>query len=134
MAVAPAHMQPALVAVPKVTGLDEAQLVPLGFRSQKDLSIVSQQDVWRLVDGNIGSDQSLCTMCIRNKAVAPRHATVRVLAVMVGFPLRGGCTRVCELCILCLCRGLTWFACFCCVPSGMWGLLMRSCTPSQVTS
>ena len=67
----------ALVAVPKVTGLEEQQLVPLGFRSQKDLSIVSQQEVWRLLDGCIGSDPALCTMCIRNKAVAPRHASVR---------------------------------------------------------
>ena len=100
---------------PKVTPLDESQLIGLGFRSQKDLSIVSQSEVtallpplcavhatqhqpavvrekscthtytrcvpsvqvWPLMDGFIGSDPGACAMCIRNQAVAAKHAKVK---------------------------------------------------------
>mgnify|MGYP006902763878 CR=1 FL=1 len=75
------------VVVPKVAPLEEEQLVPLGFRSQKDLSIVSQLEVWRLVDGAIGSDPSQCSVCIRNKAIAPRHAMVRSLCLLSGVTM-----------------------------------------------
>uniref|UniRef100_A0A7S1C555 cGMP-dependent protein kinase n=1 Tax=Bicosoecida sp. CB-2014 TaxID=1486930 RepID=A0A7S1C555_9STRA len=61
---------------PKVTPIHETELGSSGFRSQKELSVVSKSKVWSLVKGYIGSNASEAVIFIRDKAVASRHAEV----------------------------------------------------------
>lgn len=60
----------------KASPLLEEELGVCGFRSQKELSVVSKSKVWSLVKGYIGSNASEAVIFIRDKAVALRHAEV----------------------------------------------------------